>query len=484
MPAQDHESLPSRSRAVMSSGWAARVLSDENLALLALASVMATAAPFAFDNTPRLQSWVWAVDVVALAAFVAEYALALLRAPDRREFVRDPWRALDAVVIVTLAVSLLPAAAAALGASPLLRLIRFARLALLGTRSGARLVLQPEMAVADDGVESGAESAAFALQRGAQPPLVPVDWGEVLRRIGSEQEDWLYVRGLGEAELKQIAQRLGVPEPLLGERLLQASFPQLDRMQRFVTLFLWYPMLKPGPVRGGLAEATLTRTGVLLVGAGRNVAVLVRRPSDLLDRLQARLDEFDDSVPTLVGATHALLREVVRAWLRVAEDLELRLERLEADELALGDQVFLQRAFRLRRELTHARTTLRHLARVTEEMHNQPLAINGFDAVEQPLFGLLASEAMDIHERVETVSTNLAALTDMRLNVSSFQMNKVMRILAVLTTLALIPSVVGGMLGMNLLDAPWSLRLPEVGFWVTCAMVLSVYVFAVRGWLR
>ena len=63
-------------------------------------------------------------------------------------------------------------------------------------------------------------------------------------------------------------------------------------------------------------------------------------------------------------------------------------------------------------------------------------------------------------------------------------MTKFMRLLAVVNVLALIPAVVGGLLGMNILGAPWSLTLPQVGFFTLLVNLFCLYYFAVRGWLR
>ena len=99
-------------------------------------------------------------------------------------------------------------------------------------------------------------------------------------------------------------------------------------------------------------------------------------------------------------------------------------------------------------------------------------------------FAFLADQANDLYDRVDDMRETLAALVDLRLNVASFQMNKVMRLLAILTTLALIPSVAGGVLGMNLADTPWPPTLAEVSFSVAAGMAFSLYLFAVKGWLR
>ena len=37
---------------------------------------------------------------------------------------------------------------------------------------------------------------------------------------------------------------------------------------------------------------------------------------------------------------------------------------------------------------------------------------------------------------------------------------------------------------MNLIDNPWPATLPQVAFGVLFAMVLGLYFFVVKGWLR
>ena len=103
---------------------------------------------------------------------------------------------------------------------------------------------------------------------------------------------------------------------------------------------------------------------------------------------------------------------------------------------------------------------------------------------ERAPFGFLADDAGDLYGDIDDLRESLQALVDLRLNVSSFQMNRVMRLLALLTALALIPATAGGLLGMNLTDAPWPGTLLQVAFGVAFGMILSLYIFAIKGWLR
>jgi Mg2+ and Co2+ transporter CorA len=59
-----------------------------------------------------------------------------------------------------------------------------------------------------------------------------------------------------------------------------------------------------------------------------------------------------------------------------------------------------------------------------------------------------------------------------------------MRLLAAVTAIALIPTVIGGLLGMNLKEAPWTVSLAQVAFITLLLMLGVLYAFMAKGWLR
>lgn len=63
-------------------------------------------------------------------------------------------------------------------------------------------------------------------------------------------------------------------------------------------------------------------------------------------------------------------------------------------------------------------------------------------------------------------------------------MNAFLKLLAIVSFLGLIPSVAGGLLGMNVAGNPWPVTLGQVAFGVAMGMATVLYVFAVKGWLK
>ena len=80
-----------------------------------------------------------------------------------------------------------------------------------------------------------------------------------------------------------------------------------------------------------------------------------------------------------------------------------------------------------------------------------------------------------LYDTLANIREEVLSVIDLHLNVVSFGMNRVMRVLAVISALGLIPAVVGGLLGMNLIDNPWPVTLPQIAFAVLFAMVLGLY---------
>ena len=77
------------------------------------------------------------------------------------------------------------------------------------------------------------------------------------------------------------------------------------------------------------------------------------------------------------------------------------------------------------------------------------------------------------------IREEVLSVIDLHLNVVSFEMNRVMRVLAVIGALGLIPAIVAG-----LIAPPSMLALPQVVFFVFFGMAIGLYFFLIKGWLR
>ena len=89
-----------------------------------------------------------------------------------------------------------------------------------------------------------------------------------------------------------------------------------------------------------------------------------------------------------------------------------------------------------------------------------------------------------LSDSAQHVSDSFAWMVDFYLNTTSFSMNRVMKILAVLTALTMVPTLVGGLLGMNLIGNPWPVTLLQMVSVVALVMLVTAWIYYNLGWLR
>ena len=451
-----------------------RYLTDAVLGFFALLSLFLFIAPLVFEFNDFTQDIVAALEYAIVLLFVLEYVSGLLLAKNKVGFVVDGWRVIDMLIIISALIAFIPFVPDVLRHSPVFRLIRVARIALLGARSSFALKLD------NNSVDLSTNEAVTALKvlslgtSGAQFEVI--SWEQGLNRLRSGEPDWLFISGLDESRLASITAAMGVPISAV-QGLFQSTSPGFDTLEHFSTFFVRYPMqMFPGE--------RLIRTPILLVGTSENVVVLSRDHTDLDEKVQLRLASIDTKTPKMVRATLALVSEIMSAYTQVAESIEVTLTNLELAQSRLGDEAFLARTFSLRADILKARASLKHLKSVIRDLFSGKVIIAGASPGDREPFRFLADDANDLYDDIDDLRESLQGLVDLRLNVSSFQMNRVMRLLALLTALALLPATVGGLLGMNITDAPWPGTLAQIAFGVGVGMTLSLYVFAIKGWLR
>jgi hypothetical protein len=204
------------------------------MGFVALLSLFLALIPSVFSVSALGQNWITGAERCIIGLFAVEYVAALLRAPSRIDFVRNPWRILDFCIIVVGVLSLTSTVNNLLRNSPVLRLIRLSRLALFGTRFSTSLVVRESVS---ETIVAGIDEnpQAFAVASRERPELEPVPWSDVLDRIHSSNDDWLLVSHVTSVQLSQVAEALGVPEAILHTRFFDSAFPRIDRLDDFTS---------------------------------------------------------------------------------------------------------------------------------------------------------------------------------------------------------------------------------------------------------
>jgi Mg2+ and Co2+ transporter CorA len=136
---------------------------------------------------------------------------------------------------------------------------------------------------------------------------------------------------------------------------------------------------------------------------------------------------------------NAVLEQKPRRALRELPQCRAQLEELPLRE---SRPSFFEHTFRLKKELSAAQSDLWRLKGVIAELAKRRLALPGSYGGEAEFLRRLARDTEYLYETVINTRESLLSLIDLHLNVVSFDINRVMRVLAVVSVLGLIPAVV------------------------------------------
>lgn len=456
--------------------WTQRLLAfllgEAFLGFLAIAAVALTLTPWLFQVPTRVDACLEAGQWSIIALFALEYILALSHAADRRAFVLNPWRVIDLLTIVVPLLTLVPGISDWLRSSPVLRLIRLIRVVALGVRASGVVVREE--------ARRGATSAVGAvevtvLQAGGKPG--PASYAEFLRWIKAPGDAWYNVANLSPDQIKEVAETAGIAPAFIESHLGGSGYPHLDSTGRYAALFVWIPEAQAGK--------PIERHGFLLLATRHGLFTLSQHHVNALQVVSPVLGREElATLPFTVRILCAFLKAVLDRHEEIVAGFERELRALEDLPVRESRQQFFEHTFRLKKQLSTAQSDLWRMKGILASLAEARAKLPGSDGRELDFLRRLAEDADYLYETVVNTREGVLSLIDLHLNVVSFEMNRVMRVLAVVSVLGLIPAVVGGLFGMNLADNPWPFTLSQVSFGVGLAMVLCLYLFLVKGWLR
>ncbi len=449
------------------------LLGEACLGFLAIIAAGLTAVPMLFKVSPHAEALLEACQWVIILLFAAEYAVALAAAESKRDFVLDPWRIVDAATILIPLATLIPGVSDLLRSSPVLRLVRLARVLTLGVRVSGVMVRETKTAAT--ATRSGPVQVQMLPGLGATGPRLTT-WDEFVRWAKHPQTGWYSVANVGEQNLREFEMATGIPADYISSHLFGTNYPHLEKTDRFISLFVWVPQRAAGQMTD--------RNGVLLFANDQGVLTFSRRPAHLLERVARRAESELATLPFPARMSCQFLKLILDANEDLVGHFEEKLRELEELPVRESRPLFFEETFRLKKELSAAQSDLWRLRGVLKDLADSRVKFPGTEVGPTAFLAELADKADYLYETVNNTREGVLSLIDLHLNVVSFEMNRVMRVLAVVSVLGLIPAVVGGLFGMNLADNPWPLTLPQVTFAVCMTMVTCLYLFVVKGWLR
>ena len=456
--------------------WASRVLNEASMGFLALVALATAIGPLVFDVSADMDRRLNVVEWVVLGLFVVEFVVQFNVASDRSAWVRSPWRIVDAICIAGPFLSLLTQAPDAMGGTLAFRLLRVGRAVAFGARAGALAVQKRRES--GPTLRSGQTQVTIVMP-GTELSSRDSSWTELLAWARDPKAAWYHASSVDGDQLLQLVPLATIPDQDVVHFLDLKRQPRLRSVPGLTSLSVWLPTV----AEAGFPAVSRNRVLALVYESGFLTATWY--PVDLPRTIpQTAAFAALSEVKFPVRMAYGLLALVRDRNAFVAQRYEEELYLLEEVRDNEGGAAFLNHAFRLQREISAAASDLGRLKEIVRALADGKVQLPGVEAKDEPFLDNLLIETESLFDQFVDLKESVRSLMELHMNVTSFEMNKFMKLLAIVGFLGLIPSVAGGLLGMNVDGNPWAVTLGQVAFGIAMGMAVSLYVFAIKGWLR
>lgn len=457
------------------------ILNDDLMMALAAVLAVVVILPLIFDFTPTMLLIFEGVNYLVVAVFLAEYLLKLFVAKSRLQYIANPWHILDVAIIAIAALDFVesgyvPFIEIEQGTyTPFFKLSRLLFALVVAGRTVERAMPEPPQKPAEQHLP-GLKISTLD-EKGLVGRLSDRDALTLSSRDGKAR--WIDIQNLREESLDCVAEALNIPRFVLESKLIKESFPRIDYFQDFVAIFLWDSLLQTS---NSDKKLDVLQNGMLVIYADKKIFTISTGKSDLFDRVRG--EGWPITGDLSLVALYAILRRKIRDYEDIVRAIETRTLELEAIPVNRTYPRFLEETFQFRKEIQNTVNNLWHFKQVLEYAKLNKAALKGLKEEHLAYLDILRGETDYMYETAQNIRESLHSLIDLHINTVSYDINRVMKVLAVITCLGLIPAIIGGLLGVNLMDEPYHMTIQEVFFLVFSLMLLGSYAFYKLGWLR
>ena len=456
-----------------------QIFTDHLMIVLAFLLIPAIFLPFLFKFSHMMLVFFRAVNYFIIVMFVLEYFLKLYVADSRREYVTNPWHILDFLIVVLSIANFLPGIPfGGIGrTSPLLRLLRITRIFAVAGRTVKRAI--PAKPIESSGSPVSRMKINIHTDGSTIKGALKEDISKHLCVSGYA---WVDLQEVSEPDIDFISDALKIPDVVLTSKIIKESYPKIDSFKDFTSIFIRDINLRSEGT--GIKGFDISRNNMLIILADNYIVTISAGKSELFDLVSSDSSIKEKKEEFIPGILYAIFRSNISDYDEIVRLLEHRAIAMEELPAGMSHPSFLEATFYFKKEVQKIHGDLWHFTQVLKAIRSGKVPLGPLKEEYLSLFGILYDESTYLFETSENVRGNLISLIELHINTVSVGLNRVMRILAVITSIGLIPSIINGLFGENLTDSPYSVTITEIFFLEISIMLLAAYAFYRRGWLR
>lgn len=286
---------------------------------------------------------------------------------------------------------------------------------------------------------------------------------------------WIDVADPAIEELGKLAEALEIPRHVLIGRL-RSNYPHADTYFEYTKLFAWHL----GPDVG--KDFSFSRSPVIVFTNKVSAITISPSRTGIREKIVGEFDaQSHASISVPARVIYLTMSHLLQAYEGFAERFERGTEKFE-EAVPPWSRHFYAEAFNMRKEASHLLRLLRHFRMLAECLAKGNTQIP-FTDEEKRILDTVYDRAVGAEETTETTLETTRDLISLHLDTLSHDMDRAMRLLASITAIVAIPSVIGSLLGMNLIDYPWPWQLWQIAAVSLSVAVLLAAYFYRKGWL-
>jgi Mg2+ and Co2+ transporter CorA len=457
------------------------VLPDGLMLILAILMIPIVIIPLVIVLPPSIEAFLHFVDYVIIGAFAIEYFLKAALAKNVIRHILNPWHLLDLLIIILPVFDFLQVFASGFGrTSPLLRLLRITRLIAAGGRALDRSARHKLPATSI--VTEKQAIQIKVMDNTIENKYEDVPLSRISEYLNNKSHTWIDISYVSDTDFGELSKVLGVPRLVLESELVEEAYPRIDYFGTYSMIFARIADIKmPGK---GTNPLFVNRAGLLVICWDQNIITLSRTKTELFDHTLEEVKKHispGDSI--VVSVLYSILKYTLEQDSRIITAIEKELIKFENMPLQKRSSGFLETSFHLRKEVNQLVPSLLHIKEILAIITTKRVPLEGFVEKHERLFDILTDQASYLYETASNARDNLQSLIDLYINTTSYETNKVMRIIAVITCLGIIPAIMG-LLGSNIYGNPWNIQLWQVFSVLGMLMLGMGWIFYRLGWLK
>ncbi|MCW4028650.1 MAG: ion transporter [Candidatus Bathyarchaeota archaeon] len=457
------------------------IFSDKFMMALSLILVPMIVVPLFVELNTSVLDFLEICDWIIVLIFVVEYVLKLFLAADRWRHFKSPWHLVDLLIVVLPFAQYMPMVSLSITGSPslLLRLLRLPRAVAVGGRAVAGR--RQGNSIASENPVKGPETVIHQVD--SELSVTTLTWEELKTHItDAHHEEWLDIHYISDEGFERLSKILGIAEPHFKSALVDEIYPHIDYVQKSSFIFLQSGQIQYPESAG--SYLTISRSGIIVVCNGTKIITVSRHSVDLLDQVICAVQQSQPKDAFVVPVLYKILEHRLDDYKSILGEIELEVLKIGNTPRSKLPKDFLERIYQLDKEVSRLVSNLVHFKDMLSVITSKKVPLEGFDSGSEEAFQVLQEGASYLNELSHDMIDNLRSIIDLYINETSFETNRILKILAVITSISVIPSAISGVIGTNLLDVPYGAYLWQVSFLIGVAMVFVVYTFYKLGWLK